>query len=195
MTATNRRIVLKRRPVGMPTPDDFAFEDVPVPAPAEGEVVLKHLYLSLDPYQRGRLSDARSYAAPVPIGGVVECRTVGRVLASRDARFAPGDTVLGGFGWQTHSVMPGKQLLKLDPAEAPISTALGVLGAWPVKILLLLGVFAFFYHLCNGIRHLWWDSGRGFEIPQVYRSGWIMLGAAVTLSLVAWGLLLSGGGA
>jgi NADPH-dependent curcumin reductase CurA len=128
MTATNRRIVLKRRPVGMPTPDDFAFETVPVPEPAEGEVVLKHLYLSLDPYQRGRLSDAKSYAAPVPIGGVVECRTVGRVLASRDARFAPGDVVLGGFGWQTHSVMPGRQLLKLDPNEAPISTALGVLG-------------------------------------------------------------------
>jgi NADPH-dependent curcumin reductase CurA len=91
-------------------------------------VVLKHLWLSLDPYQRGRLSDARSYAAPVPIGGVVECRAVGRVLASRDARFAPGDIVLGGFGWQTHSVMPGKQLLKLDPDEAPVSTALGVLG-------------------------------------------------------------------
>lgn len=128
MTATNRRIVLKRRPVGMPTPDDFAFEDVPVPQPEEGEVLLKHLYLSLDPYQRGRLSDAKSYAAPVPIGGVVECRTVGRVLASRDARFAPGDIVLGGFGWQTHSVMPGRQLLKLDPAEAPVSTALGILG-------------------------------------------------------------------
>ncbi|WP_439576257.1 NADP-dependent oxidoreductase [Elioraea sp.] len=128
MTETNRRIVLKRRPVGMPTPDDFTFEDVPVPEPGAGEVVLKHLYLSLDPYQRGRLSEAKSYAAPVPIGGVVECRTVGRVLASRDARFAPGDIALGGFGWQTHSVMPGKQLLKLDPAEAPISTALGVLG-------------------------------------------------------------------
>lgn len=128
MTEMNRRIVVTRRPVGMPTPDDFTFEDVPVPEPADGEVVLKHLYLSLDPYQRGRLSDARSYAAPVPIGGVVECRTVGRVLASCDARFAPGDVVLGGFGWQTHSVMPGKQLLKLDPAEAPISTALGVLG-------------------------------------------------------------------
>ena len=87
MTETNRRIVLKRRPVGMPTPDDFAFEEAPVPEPKEGEVVLKHLYLSLDPYQRGRLSDARSYATPVPIGGVVECRTVGHVLASRDARF------------------------------------------------------------------------------------------------------------
>lgn len=128
MTETNRRIVLKRRPVGMPTPDDFAFEEAPVPEPSEGEVVLKHLYLSLDPYQRGRLSDAKSYATPVPIGGVVECRTVGRVLVSRDARFAPGDIALGGFGWQTHSVMPGKQLLKLDPDEAPVSTALGVLG-------------------------------------------------------------------
>jgi succinate dehydrogenase / fumarate reductase cytochrome b subunit len=70
-----------------------------------------------------------------------------------------------------------------------------VLGSWPVKIVLFLGVFAFFYHLCNGIRHLWWDTGRGFEIAQVNRSGWIVLAAAAALTLLAWGLLLSGGGA
>lgn len=128
MTGTNRRILLRRRPVGLPVAEDFALEEVPLPEPAEGEVLVEHLYLSLDPYQRGRLSDAPSYAAPVPVGGVVEGRAVGRVLAARDPRFAPGDIVLGGYGWQTHSVVPGRQLLKLDPDEAPVSTALGVLG-------------------------------------------------------------------
>ena len=86
-------------------------------------------------------------------------------------------------------------LAALAAGEAAYAAALGVLGAWPVKVVLLLGVFAFFYHLCNGIRHLWWDSGRGFEIAQVNRSGWIVLGSAAALTLLAWGLLLSGGGA
>jgi succinate dehydrogenase / fumarate reductase cytochrome b subunit len=86
-------------------------------------------------------------------------------------------------------------LAALAAGEAAYSAALGVLGSWPVKIVLFLGVFAFFYHLCNGIRHLWWDTGRGFEIAQVNRSGWIVLAAAAALTLLAWGLLLSGGGA
>jgi succinate dehydrogenase / fumarate reductase cytochrome b subunit len=86
-------------------------------------------------------------------------------------------------------------LAALAAGEAAYSAALGVLGSWPVKIVLFLGVFAFFYHLCNGIRHLWWDTGRGFEIAQVNRSGWIVLAAAAALMLLAWGLLLSGGGA
>jgi succinate dehydrogenase cytochrome b556 subunit len=91
--------------------------------------------------------------------------------------------------------------------RTPLSRALGLGSAgdgtahwWQQRVtavaLALLGLwFAFFYHLCNGIRHLWWDSGRGFEIAQVYRSGWIVLLAAAALTLVAWGLLLSGGGA
>ena len=86
-------------------------------------------------------------------------------------------------------------LAALAAGEAAYAAALGVLGAWPVQVVLFLGVFAFFYHLCNGIRHLWWDTGRGFEIAQVNRSGWIVLVSAVALTLLAWGLLLSGGGA
>lgn len=86
-------------------------------------------------------------------------------------------------------------LAALAAGEAAYANALGILGSWPVQVVLFLGVFAFFYHLCNGIRHLWWDTGRGFEIAQVYRSGWIVLLASAALTLIAWGLLLAGGGA
>ncbi len=86
-------------------------------------------------------------------------------------------------------------LAALAAGDQAYAAALEVLGAWPVKIVLFLGVFAFFYHLCNGIRHLWWDTGRGFEIAQVNRSGWVVLAVAAALTLLAWILLLSGGGA
>jgi succinate dehydrogenase / fumarate reductase cytochrome b subunit len=76
---------------------------------------------------------------------------------------------------------------------AAYAAALAVLGAWPVKLVLFLGSFAFFYHLANGIRHLWWDSGRGFEISQVYASGWAVIIAASALTLLAWGIVLFGG--
>jgi hypothetical protein len=124
----NRRILLRRRPTGAPVPEDFALDEAPLPEPAEGEVRLRHRFLSLDPYQRGRMDDAKSYAKPVELGGVMECQAVGQVEASRDTRFREGDWVLGGFGWQTHSVRPASALIPLDPAEAPPSTALGVLG-------------------------------------------------------------------
>src|ERR1051325_3980129 len=127
-TDTNRRVLLKRRPEGAPQPGDFELADAATPAPAGGEVLLGHVYMSLDPYMRGRLSAARSYAKPVEIGAVIEARTVGRVLRSRHPDFREGDYAFGGYGWQLYSAVPGAQLLKLDPAEAPISTALGVLG-------------------------------------------------------------------
>jgi NADPH-dependent curcumin reductase len=128
MPDTNHRVLLARRPHGAPVPEDFRLEDAPLPAPAEGEVLIRHRFLSLDPYQRGRMDDAKSYAKPVAIGGVMECQAVGQVAASRDPRFKEGDWVLGGFGWQTHSVRPAAALIALDPREAPPSTALGVLG-------------------------------------------------------------------
>ncbi|HEV7268149.1 MAG TPA: NADP-dependent oxidoreductase [Falsiroseomonas sp.] len=128
MPENNPRILLARRPKGAPVPDDFRLEEAPAPEPAEGQVLVRHRFLSLDPYQRGRMDDARSYAKPVELGGVMECQAVGQVAASRDARFKEGDWVLGGFGWQTFSVRPGKALIAIDPAEAPPSTALGVLG-------------------------------------------------------------------
>lgn len=83
-------------------------------------------------------------------------------------------------------------LAALASGDAAYDTALSLLGAWPVQVLLFLGTFAFFFHLANGLRHLWWDSGRGFEIPQVYASGWAVVIAASVLTLIAWGALLLG---
>lgn len=128
MPDSNPRILLARRPRGAPVPEDFRLEEGPVPEPAEGEVLIRHRFLSLDPYQRGRMDDAKSYAKPVEIGGVMECQAVGQVAASRDPTFREGDWVLGGYGWQTWSARPAATLIRIDPEEAPPSTALGVLG-------------------------------------------------------------------
>ncbi len=125
---TARRIVLAARPVGEPTPADFRLEEFAVPAPGAGELLLRTQWLSLDPYMRGRMSDAPSYAKPVGIGEVMEGGTVSEVAASNNDAFKPGDIVVGRTGWQTHALSDGKGLRKLDPALAPVSTALGVLG-------------------------------------------------------------------
>ncbi len=123
-----KRIVLASRPVGEPKPSDFRTESYEVPTPGQGEVLLRTIWLSLDPYMRGRMSDAASYAQPVPIGGVMEGGTVCEVIASNDPAFAKGDIVLARAGWQTHAVAGGKTLRKIDRAIAPASTAVGVLG-------------------------------------------------------------------
>lgn len=124
----NRRITLARRPKGAPVPDDFRIEEIAVPEPAEGEVLKRILWASIDPYMRGRMNDGPSYATPVAIGGVMGGGTVGRVVASRHPGYAAGDLVLGYGGWQDHSVEPGESLVKLDPAMQRPSYALGVLG-------------------------------------------------------------------
>jgi hypothetical protein len=128
MPDTNRQVLLKRRPDGMPVPDDFVIVDSQVPGPGDGQVLLRGIYLSLDPYMRGRISGQRSYAQPTQIGDVIEGRVVGQVLRSRHAGFREGDFASGGYGWQTHSAVAGDGLTKLDPAAAPITTALGILG-------------------------------------------------------------------
>jgi NADPH-dependent curcumin reductase len=128
MEDRNRQVLLKRRPTGAPTPADFAIADAPLPDPGEGEVLVRGIYLSLDPYMRGRISGVRSYTRPVEVGAVMEGRVVGEVARSRDPNFREGDFVSGGSGWQLYSAVSGQGLLKLDPAEAPLSTALGVLG-------------------------------------------------------------------
>ncbi|MFI6368130.1 NADP-dependent oxidoreductase [Nocardia sp. NPDC050630] len=122
------RIVLASRPEGAPTPANFGIETAVLPEPGEGQVLLRTLYLSLDPYMRGRMSAAESYAAPVGIGDVMVGGTVAEVLESRDPSVAKGDVVQAYSGWQTHQVAPASGLRKLDPDEAPVSTALGVLG-------------------------------------------------------------------
>jgi NADPH-dependent curcumin reductase CurA len=128
MAPKNRRIVLAARPAGEPKPSDFRLEEAPVPEPAEGQVLLKILFLSLDPYMRGRMSAARSYAKPVEIGEVMVGGTVAKVIASRNPAFAEGDIVVSYSGWQEYALSDGKDLRKLDPSAAPVSTALGVLG-------------------------------------------------------------------
>jgi NADPH-dependent curcumin reductase CurA len=128
MAEAARRIVLASRPVGEPKASDFRLEEFAVPTPGAGEMLLRTLWLSLDPYMRGRMSDAPSYAKPVGIGEVMEGGTVSEVTASNNDKFAKGDIVLGHTGWQTHALSNGAGLRKLDPKLAPVTTALGVLG-------------------------------------------------------------------
>jgi NADPH-dependent curcumin reductase len=123
-----RQIRLKARPTGEPTPADFEAVDAPSPVVNDGEVLRRTIYLSLDPYMRGRMSDAPSYAAPVPVGGVMVGHTVSEVVESRNPAFRAGDLVVGYDGWQRYGVSAGKELRALDPKRAPISTAIGILG-------------------------------------------------------------------
>ena len=126
--AEAQRIVLASRPVGEISPENFRLERTAIPTPAAGEILLRTLWLSLDPYMRGRMSDAPSYAAPVAIGQVMEGGTVSEVVASNNPEYKPGDIVLSRGGWQTHELSNGKGLRKLDPNTAPLSYALGILG-------------------------------------------------------------------
>jgi len=124
----NRRIILRSRPEGEPSPANFYQEKALVPDVGEGEVLRRTLYLSLDPYMRGRMSDAPSYAPPVPLGALMVGSTVSQVVQSRSAEFAVGDYVAGYDGWQEYGVSNGKELRSLNPTDGPLSYALGVLG-------------------------------------------------------------------
>ena len=125
---TNRQILLNARPVGFPVDTDFRMAATPVPEPGDGQLLIRTIYLSLDPYMRGRMSAGLSYAPGVQLGDVMVGGTVGQVVASRHAGFAEGDFVLSASGWQEYAVSDGGGVRTLDPAVAPISTALGVLG-------------------------------------------------------------------
>lgn len=126
--AVNRQVVLAARPVGFPREEDFRLVEAGMPEAGPGEILVRAIYLSLDPYMRGRMSAQRSYAAPVELGAVMEGGAVAEVVRSSHPRFEPGDVVEGRFGWQEYAVSSGKGVRKVDPALAPISTALGVLG-------------------------------------------------------------------
>src|SRR5258708_24020170 len=112
----------------MPKPADFDVVEAPLPAPKEGEILTRTIYLSLDPYMRGRISGVKSYAASVELGQVIVGATVGEVLESKHPGLAKGDIVQGYAGWQSHAVAAGAAVRKLDPKRAPVSTALGGLG-------------------------------------------------------------------
>ncbi|MFP2905825.1 NADP-dependent oxidoreductase [Pyxidicoccus sp. 3LFB2] len=125
--SVNRRIVLAARPNGAPTPKDFRLEETAVPTPGEGQVLLRTVYLSLDPYMRGRMSEGPSYAPPLELGAVMVGGTVNRVVASRHPKFREGDLVLGSAGWQDYALSDGQDLMPLGDTAHP-SYALSVLG-------------------------------------------------------------------
>ena len=126
--AVCRSLVLRSRPKGMPTRQDFEMTQTPIPVPADGQVVTRTLFLSIDPYMRGRLSDRKSYATPVQFGEVMTGETVGEVIATSAPGFAIGDVVVGSRGWQTHSVSKAEALTRIEPGAAPLPAYLGVLG-------------------------------------------------------------------
>jgi NADPH-dependent curcumin reductase len=128
MVTANRRILLATRPVGEPSEADFTFSEGTLEDPQPGQMLLRTLWLSLDPYMRGRMSDRKSYASPVGIGDVMVGGTVSEVVTSRLEGFTPGDIVEGRTGWQEYALSDGIGMRKVDPALGPISTALGVLG-------------------------------------------------------------------
>ncbi len=125
---TSRQIVLASRPQGRPTLANFRLEQVPMPALPAGGVLLRVLYLSLDPYMRGRMEDRKSYAKPVAVGEVMTGESVAEVIASDHPGYAKGDVVTAHVGWRTHAASNGAGLRKLDPKLAPVTTGLGVLG-------------------------------------------------------------------
>jgi hypothetical protein len=124
----NRQITLASRPAGFPKASDFHVAESPMPWPAHGQVLVQTIYLSVDPYMRGRMSDAESYARPLAIGELMPGGGVGRVLESADPKFAIGRIVQGMLGWQDYAVVNGGELRTIDESLAPIQTALGVLG-------------------------------------------------------------------
>jgi NADPH-dependent curcumin reductase CurA len=142
-STVNRQFVLASRPAGLPEESNFKMIETPIPELQDGELLARAMYISVDPYMRGRISQARSYAAGVEIGGVMVAGGVARVAASKNANFAVGDIVDPYMGWQEYVVSNGRGLRKLDPSIAPVSTALGVLG--------MTGLTAYFglLDICN----------------------------------------------
>jgi NADPH-dependent curcumin reductase CurA len=128
MPQTARIIQLVQRPVGPPRPEDFRIAELPLPDPGPGQVLLKMEWLSLDPYMRGRMSDARSYAAPTALGDPPPTEAVARVLLSRDPSLAEGDVVLVYDAWRDHAVVNAATCRRLEPAQAPVQAWLGILG-------------------------------------------------------------------
>ena len=128
MAGKNMQVLLASRPTGWVKESDFRIVETEIPAPGDGQVLVKNLYLSLDPYMRGRMNDQRSYAAKVEIGQVMTGETVGEVVESRNPKFRAGDTVAGRVGWQNYALSDGSDLRKVDPKLVPISTYLGVVG-------------------------------------------------------------------
>lgn len=128
MPTTNRQILLASRPHGEPTLDNFELVETQLPSPAPGQLLLRSLYLSLDPYMRGRMSAEKSYASPVEVGGVMGGQAIAEVVESNHPDHRVGEIVLAPIGWQEYALSDGDGLQEIDPALGPVSYALGVLG-------------------------------------------------------------------
>ena len=140
---SHRKIVLAARPRGMPKLSDFELITSPLTPPGPGECLVRGIYLSLDPYMRGRLDDRKSYAASVQLGQVLVGQVVGRVVVSHHPSLQPGDPVVGDLGWQDQAVAPAESLNQVDPGQESLSTTLGILG--------MTGLTAYFglLHVCQ----------------------------------------------
>jgi len=121
-------IRLAARPRGAPVPSDFALAEVELPDPAEGEILVRNAFVSVDPYMRGRMNDARSYVPPFALGEPLRGGAVGKVVASRNDRWPEGTWIQHDFGWREAALLDGRGVRAVDPALAPVSTSLGVLG-------------------------------------------------------------------
>ena len=128
MTETTREIRLASRPKGEPVAENFELAETPLPEPGPGEVLVRNSYVSVDPYMRGRMRDAKSYVPPFQVGAVLQGGAVGQVVASNGADLEEGAWVQSMDGWREHYTSAGQGLLPVDPEVAPVSTALGVLG-------------------------------------------------------------------
>jgi NADPH-dependent curcumin reductase CurA len=128
MTERNRKVLLASRPQGAVTEQNFRIVDAPLPEPAAGEVLVKNEWLSLDPYMRGRMSDAKSYVPPAQLDEVMVGQTVGEVIGSRDPTVNIGDKVLTQLGWQSHGIAKAADVTRVDARRVPASCYLGVLG-------------------------------------------------------------------
>jgi NADPH-dependent curcumin reductase CurA len=128
LVKTNRRVTLAARPVGFPKGSDFAFDEVEVGEPRPGEVLVRTLWVSVDPYQRGRMSEARSYAKSLELGDVITSQSLGEVVESKDGRFSPGDLAVGQLGWQEYAVARGGSLRRVPELLDPPTLALHAVG-------------------------------------------------------------------
>ncbi|MEM7539400.1 MAG: NADP-dependent oxidoreductase [Chloroflexota bacterium] len=128
MSTISKEIHLKSRPVGLPTLDNFEVAEVTLPDPGDGEILIRNVYMSVDPYMRGRMVDRRSYTPPFQLGEPLTGGAVGRVVASNNEKFAVGDTVLHMYGWREYAISNGKGVDKIDPSIGPLQSFLGTLG-------------------------------------------------------------------
>ena len=128
MSEKNLQVLLARRPTGAPQESDFRLVETAVPEIGDGQFLVRSHYLSLDPYMRGRMNDAKSYAKPVELGAVMVGGAVGEVAVSRHPKFKTGDKVVGAFGWQLYAVSDGASVIKIADPRVPLSAYLGVVG-------------------------------------------------------------------